>query len=259
MKDSMGDRMKGYENVWRHVLPEHMPTIIRIDGRAFHNLTRGLSKPSYVFEDIMNCTTIQLCREISTVKMAYVQSDEISLLLHPYETFETQSFFKNNIQKIASVSASIATRSFILEVIKRDLLKDLIKNGSVSEKNDFTIILGKIDKVSFDSRVFAVPECEVVNYFLWRQNDATRNSIAMHAQQMFSPNQLNGKNKNQQIEMMEKKGFHWNKISTNLKRGRCAIRSNDSGLFSVGWRIDNEIPIFKDEGREYISKYLVHP
>lgn len=247
MNDSMGDRMKGYENVWRHHLPEHMPTIIRIDGRAFHNLTRGLSKPSHVFEDIMNNVAIDLCKEISTTKIAYVQSDEISLLLHPYETFETQSWFKNNIQKIASISASIATRSFFMAVL------GLKFSSSKKPTEDETKIAARVSSLSFDSRVFVVPECEVVNYFLWRQNDATRNSIAMHAQERFSAKQLHKKNKNQQIEMMESKGFHWNKLPTNIKRGRCVVKKDS------GWVIDNEIPIFKDDGREYISKYLVHP
>ena len=44
-KDTLGDRMKGYENAYRFYLPRRMPVIIRIDGRAFHTFTRGLQKP----------------------------------------------------------------------------------------------------------------------------------------------------------------------------------------------------------------------
>jgi hypothetical protein len=112
-KDNLGDRMKSYENITRTYLPSRMPIIIRIDGKAFHTFTKGFKKP---FDDIlmraMEETAAALCRDIEGVKVAYTQSDEISLLITNNDTWETQPWFGNNLQKMVSVAASIATLAF---------------------------------------------------------------------------------------------------------------------------------------------------
>jgi len=43
-KDSLGDRMKGYENIERRHLTGRMPCLLRIDGKAFHSFTKGFKK-----------------------------------------------------------------------------------------------------------------------------------------------------------------------------------------------------------------------
>lgn len=43
--DSLGDRMKGYEDVSRNFLTRRVPAIIRLDGKAFHTFTKGMEKP----------------------------------------------------------------------------------------------------------------------------------------------------------------------------------------------------------------------
>lgn len=112
-KDSLGDRMKGYENISRIYLTRRTPIIIRIDGKAFHSFTRGFARP---FDDVliksMQDTAKYLCENIMGCKLAYTQSDEISLLLVDYEKIETQAWFDNNLQKIVSVAASMATMAF---------------------------------------------------------------------------------------------------------------------------------------------------
>ncbi len=99
MKDSLGDRMKLlYEAPFNHVLPGRLPTIIRLDGKAFHTFTKGMIKPfdeSLIY--FMEGLAAYLVESIQTCVMSYTQSDEISLLLHPYKKQETEPWFGGKI------------------------------------------------------------------------------------------------------------------------------------------------------------------
>lgn len=163
MQNDLSIRMKqNYENVFKHKLPERMPVIIRLDGRAFHTLTRGSEKPfDLSFINLMNETALYLCKEIQNVQIAYVQSDEISLLLHNYKRLNSQSWFDNEIQKMCSISAGLTTAKF-----NRDYSFNIIKNFLKNE--DETIDCDSIPLAQFDSRCFVIPEDEVCNYFIWR-------------------------------------------------------------------------------------------
>lgn len=200
MKDPIGDRMKShYENRTRYFLPRRTFTIIRLDGKAFHTFTNGLNRPfDESFTDWMTQTTQLLCKEIQGVKFGYVQSDEISLVLTDFDTITTDAWFDGNIQKIASVSASIATAWF----------------------NKFN----ETEKIAyFDSRVFTIPhEDEVINYFIWRQKDCIRNSISSVAQSMFSQKELHGKSTDAMISMIENEdGYaNWNEYDAGFRFGR---------------------------------------
>ena len=110
---ALDTRMKEYEYVSRTYLTRKIPVIIRIDGKAFHSFTKGMCRP---FDEILQKSMVEtckyLCQNIMGCKLAYTQSDEISLLLVDYETNESQAWFSNNIQKMASISASMATLAF---------------------------------------------------------------------------------------------------------------------------------------------------
>ena len=228
-RDSLGDRMKGYEDAFRYHLTGRMPLIIRIDGKAFHTLTRGLDKPfDQEFSEIMLRTAYVLCQELQGVKLAYWQSDEISLLLTDYDKLTSQAWFDKNLQKMVSVSASIATAAF---------------NDHFQHYSD------KIGR--FDSRVFTLPKEEVCNYFLWRQQDATRNSINSVGQSQFSHKKLHGLNTDQVQDLLFKeKGLNWNDLPTWQKRGACVI-IKEGGQ----WGVDNEIPVFSQD-RNYINQHV---
>lgn len=96
MKDSLGNRCKKYESSFRTFLPERMPVILRLDGKSFHSYTRGCKKP---FDEnlysCMNDTAIYLCENIQNAVLAYIQSDEISIVLNNYKTIQTSSWFDN--------------------------------------------------------------------------------------------------------------------------------------------------------------------
>lgn len=215
MKDDLGNRMKEfYENRTRIFLPRRTNTIIRVDGKAFHTFTRGMVRP---FDDDfigdMNNTAIYLCENIQGAKLAYVQSDEISIFMTDYDKLTTDAWFDGNIQKIVSVSSSFATKAFNLSRLERYIAK-----------SDLNILNPKL-YAEFDSRTFTIPDIkEVQNYFIWRQNDAVRNSISSCAQSLYSAKELKNKNTSQMQDMCFEKGLNWNDLSPSKKRGRIIMK-----------------------------------
>ena len=113
-KDALGDRMKEfYENRSKTYLTRRTPVIIRLDGKAFHSFTKGFKRPyDEIFHEAMNETLRYLCKNIQGCKIGYTQSDEISILLTDYATLETDAWFDYEVQKICSISASMATMAF---------------------------------------------------------------------------------------------------------------------------------------------------
>ena len=248
-KFSIGDRMKqNYEDVFKYRLPERMPVIIRLDGRAFHTLTKKADKPFDTnFISLMNATALYLCMNIDGCQLAYIQSDEISLLLHNYKRLNTQSWFNNEIQKMCSISAGLASSYFTTEynnLFNYEMV--FIKDGLKQPDNIY---------IQFDSRCFVLPEAEICNYFIWRQKDWERNSIQMLAQSLYSHKELHKKNNSELQEMCFQKGHNWNDLDISLKRGRCCIRKDNKIFPLYTWTIDNNIPIFTQD-RNYIEKYL---
>ena len=265
--DNLGDRMKTYENVTRTYLTRRTPVIIRIDGKAFHSFTKGFEKPfDSVLVEAMQQTMKYLCENIEGCVLGYTQSDEITLVLCDYKKLTSQAWFDNNIQKICSVSASMATMVFnryFEEIAQKwedtEFSKIPIEGVEVTDKaqeekwNKYSSAhnAALVKGAMFDSRVFNIPKEEVNNCLLWRQQDATRNSIQSVAQANFSHKQLEGKNCNEIQEMLwQEKGINWNDYPTHLKRGSCCVRStytleiDGKDMQRSKWVIDNEIPIF---------------
>ena len=227
MKDQLGDRMKDfYEDRTRYRLARRTNTIIRIDGKAFHTYTKGLKRPfdSGLMED-MNKTAEFLCQNIQGAKFAYVQSDEISILVTDYDDISTHAWFDANLQKMSSIAASLATAKFnqlrMLGFAKNNVDPMASLASSILDQ---TMSSGEIENFKlamFDARVFQIPyQEEVINYFIWRQQDATRNSISSVAQANFSDKELHGKKTNEMQDMlMLQKGINWNDFTPREKRG----------------------------------------
>lgn len=215
-KDALSIRQKEfYEIRTRSYLPRRTYTIIRLDGKSFKNYTRGLKKP---FDDelieAMDRTAFYLCQNIQGVKLAYVQSDEITIVLTDFDTLQTDAWFDGEIQKMVSVSASMATREFNRIRTCQQLIKGV---------DPMLILSGKL--AEFDSRVFTIPfKEEVLNNIIWRQRDCIRNSISAVAQSLYSHSELNGKNQSDMQEMCFQKGVNWNNFPDNQKRGRIIIK-----------------------------------
>ena len=275
-RTTLGDRMKNnYENITRYYLTRRIPVIIRIDGKAFHTFTRGFKKPfDDIFVKTMQETMKYLCENIQGCVLGYTQSDEISLVLTDYAELTTDAWFGNNLQKMCSVSASMATMAFtkyFVKNVKECERMALIGNVVLFEDDEkyINVLKKAIEKgAMFDSRVFTIPKEEVCNYLIWRQQDATRNSIQSVGQANFSQKELHGKSCNNiQDMLMLQKSINWNDYSTTLKRGSCCIKTDDSltEYNEVGnicgyikrskWVIDNEIPIFTQD-RNYVEKLI---
>ena len=262
-KDSLGDRMKeNYENRAKTYLTRRMPVIIRLDGKAFHTFTKGLKKPyDEIFHNAMNATMKYLCENIQGCKLGYTQSDEITLLLTDYDTLETDAWFDNNVQKICSVSASMATLAFNqnFAFYYYEFQEDLYEAWNVSDEETkyCDTLRTKLYSAMFDSRCFNIPVEEVTNCFIWRQQDATRNAIQMLGRCNFSHKELHGKSCNDiQDMLMTQKGINFNDMPTEFKRGVCCVKeeySIDESSVRTHWVIDKEIPIFAQD-RNYVEK-----
>ena len=106
----------------------------------------------------------------------------------------------------------------------------------------------------FDARIFNIPFEEVTNYFVWRQQDATRNSIQMLGQSYFSHKELHGKNvSNIQDMLMDQHGVNWNDVDTRFKRGQCVTSNFEDERLT--FRIDTEVPVFTQD-RDFIESHL---
>lgn len=271
-RDDLGNRMKTfYEEIPKTRLMRRCPVIFRLDGRSFHTFTRGFKRP---FDDVliktMQETAKYLCENIQGCQLAYTESDEISLLQIDYQRFETSAWFDYEIQKMCSISASMATMAF--NQIFRDMVGELHIKGSLEEEYSCILYKAAQNGAMFDARVFNIPREEVTNYFYWRQLDASRNSIQMVGQANFSHKELQYKSCNDiQDMLMTQKGINWNDFSTYQKRGSCVVRNKvvlesddvtekcmlrDPKQGENNWIIDKDIPIFKGEGRQYIEQFV---
>lgn len=254
-RDSLGDRMKGnYENRSKTYLVRRMPVIIRLDGKAFHTFTRGFDKP---FDDVMmqtmQQTTLKLCQEIQGCVFGYTQSDEITLVLVDYNDINTDAWFDYSVQKMCSVAASMCTLYF--NKIFAEMVDVFIANSDVTpEEEKLERVYNKaIEKgAMFDARVFNIPVEEVTNCVLWRQQDATRNSISSLAQSKFSHKELQGKSSSQMQDMlMEKFGINWNNLTIPEKRGTAVYKRTIDDV--TEWVVDYQMPILKGEDRDYVE------
>ena len=202
MNDSLGTRLKErFEDRARYYLPRRAFAVIRIDGKCFHTFARDCARPfDQPLIEAIDLTAEALCKHIAGAVLAYTQSDEISVLLCDFLKRDTTAWLDYNVQKIASVSASIATAAF---------------NSVYQHPAD-----NRIDSAVFDARVFSIPDpVEVVNYFIWRQKDAERNSLNMVAQALYSHKALQGKQRADLHELLHKKGVNWNNCTAREKRG----------------------------------------
>ncbi len=192
-KDPMGDRMKRYEAATKLLLPRRTYTILRLDGRAFHTITRNLDRPFDArFSRWMIKLTKDLCAEVSGSVFAYTQSDEISILMQDFASTETEPWFGGEVQKIVSVAASYAGDVF------------------------------PVHGAHFDARVFTIPEpVEVANYFIWRQRDSDRNAVLAYAQYLFGAKSIQGINTGELEKMILAKGIE---IPTIYRHGTIVDR-----------------------------------
>jgi len=241
-QDSLGDRMKQYEAVSQTHLMRRTPVIIRLDGKAFHTYSRQFKETnksgaipfSDTLSHLMTTAAEALVAHIQNCEFAYTQSDEISLILKDWNTLETQPWYGNNVQKLVSVAASIATASFNYEYTRLTL--------GINLPQAFAM---------FDARAYNLPTNEVTNYMIWRQQDAMRNSIQMIGHANFSQRAMTGVSNVQVKKMLAEctPPIVWDELPTWMQRGICVRRLPD------GITVDRSPPVFT-ENRTYIQQHV---
>jgi tRNA(His) 5'-end guanylyltransferase len=206
-----------------------------------------------------------LAKNIQGCVFAYQQSDEITLLLIDYQTFETDAWFDYEVQKMCSIAASMATvafNRFFIEEVEKYCSNEYLNCSGFNDVNQIYSLeeLRAADPVlyayntaiekgaMFDARCFNIPKEEACNLIYWRQLDATRNSIQMVGQANFSHSELQGKSCNMIQDMLhEQRGINWNDYPTRWKRGVAWTRHGG---------IDYDMPILKESGREYVETVI---
>ena len=252
--DDLGNRMKTYyEAVPKHRLIRRMPVAIRIDGKAFHTFTRGFQKPfDEVLGNAMVRTMEYLAKNIQGCVFAYQQSDEITLILIDYQTFETSAWFDYEVQKLCSIAASMATMAF--NKFFAEEVQDYIDGIDPIFITDPEIKLidtyqRAIEKgAMFDARCFNIPKEEATNLVYWRQVDAQRNSVQMIGQANYSHSYLQDKTCAEIKELLQHDfGINWDGLPARWKHG-CAW-TKESGL-------DYNMPLLKGENRKYLDDLI---
>lgn len=214
-KDSLGDRMKkNYEDRFRFELLRRTPCVIRLDGKAFHTFTRAFNRPfDERLSDAMNYAAEQLAVQVQGFKLAYLQSDECSILLTDYDQIETNAWFDYNKSKMETISSSIFTAYF---------------NKKLAELTIKKIKMAGHELAFFDARSFSIPREDVANYFLWRAKDWERNSLSMYCRSFFSAKQLHGKDRKAQHDMLHAQGKNWTTdLSSRWRNGTWLINTEN--------------------------------
>lgn len=272
VNDIIGDRLKEfYENTSKTRLIRRTPVALRIDGCHFHTFTRGFQKPfDEVLMKTMQDTMEYLCENIQGCVFGYTQSDEITLILVDYKKLTSCAWFDNQVQKICSVSASMATMAFN-KFFEKNVAWFKIQNkltgiddADTDEWNAYIKYIQAIDDgATFDSRCFNIPKEEVANLIYWRQKDASKNSVQMLARNYFSDKELHGLSCSQMQDLlMNNYNVNWNNLETYKKRGSACVKINEAEIINgqtitrSKWTIDLDMPIIAGENRKYVEKFV---
>lgn len=270
-------RMKTYENVPKNKLMRRCPVAIRLDGCHFKSFTKGFDKPfDNVFMKSMQETMKYLCENVQGCVMGYAQSDEITLILVDYEHFNSEAWFDNEVEKICSVTAGMA--SMVFNRIFYENAEEFINENGYPHvqmlKNEKLINAYKRAQKQgayFDARCFNIPKEEVANLIYWRQCYGRRNAIQAAGCAYFSNEELLNKNGDEIIKMLKEKGIEWSAYSNDAVWGSCCVRNNRPGIMPDGrrvhymydknkrakaWIIDHHIPVFIGDGRLYINAFV---
>lgn len=278
--------MKAYEAVTDIKLPQRLPIIVRLDGNSFHNFTKlaMFERPfSKSMSELMIGTAIDVLQYCSGSVFAYTQSDEISILLRNNQTIRTQPFLANRVEKLISLITSNCTVSFYKQFQEWNHNQhiEIIANMVDDERDRY--VKRKELRPTFDCRVFVLPGEEVVNYFIWRQQDAYKNCVSAIAESHLSSKydktqarkMLLGQTTDQRKKILQQHGYDIDiRVERRYKNG-VAIRktqiTKQLGEIILGripdhvdveeevtrsvWAADYKTPIFTED-RDYIGGLL---
>ncbi len=212
--EAMGDRQKAFEKrrTDERLMPG-LPVIVRLDGRAFHTFTRGLARP---YDERLSRAMAETAKYMvaeTHANMGYTQSDEITLGFANTDPTKPM-LFDGKVSKLLSVLAAMATAKFNDEIRTR-----------IPEKAKLLPL--------FDARVYELPTMALaVESFVWREADATRNSLTMAAHAYYSHKELHRAGFALKHDMLHAKGVNWADYPAFFKRGTFVRRETVERLLT---------------------------
>lgn len=268
---NLEDKCLYYRGLSDYKLLPNSYAIIFLDGRSFSHMVKNkFLKP---FDDnfirMMNETAEYVCKNVQGCKFAFVQSDEISLVLTDFDTPTTDAFFSNRLCKMQSIIASLATAKFnqLMASYHFDKMWDEGYAPDLSVDN----ICNEIEELplyQFDCKCWNVPTYnDVFAWILYRQNDCVKNSKQQTAQTCIPHKELLGKNTDEQIALLkETKGIDWNLFPNDRKYGRfiwkeeVQLVSDDGYQYTRHmWKTHDGYPLNDDNNREIFHSMNIIP
>lgn len=262
----LGDRMKNYEKSYRTFLPKNKFVILRFDGKNFSSYTKNLKKP---FDErliqAMNAAAIALCKNVQGSIFAYTQSDEITLLVTDLSSEKADYWFNGRIDKILSVGATIVTNAFnskMMELFSQEILNNIPER--FKGRSAIAYYIGKMQEFKsacFDARIALITEdkLEVLNNFLWRQQDWRRNSVSMASRSFMGHKQCLKKNTKELKEILKKTyNYSWDDLPQYLKDGTLIFKEyyevgeGDSKTIRSKW-METPAEDFVDSREKYLE------
>lgn len=242
------DRIEGYISATDYKLLNKLPVIININGRGFLKTTSLLDKPfCEKFSECMLSTALRLCNDIDGAIFAYQHNDEITIISRNDQNMDTNPWFDNKIQKLCSVTASLATSHFY----------ECYNKLNLSFLND----------PLFTSQIFAVPTySEAVNTILYKQHSNFYTSVqyACYYELMkkYEKNNIkemiSGLSVDDKINLLfEECNINFNDYPKIFKRGAAIYKAPNviNGNIKNKWIINEDLPIF-NKNQAFISNIL---
>lgn len=241
MSGKLKDRIDAYQSAADYRLLPRLPLIIVINGRAFSKLTQLLDKPYCPkFSECVLSTTLRLCTEVEGALFGYQYSDEIVLVLRNDQHPDTTPWYDNRLQKICSITSSIATTHF---------------NDCATSLN-----LNLAGDPLFTSQVFAVPNIgEAINTVVYKQQYNFHNSIQLacfyelikkHDKNAIKE-MLTGLSVDEKIDLLNQEcQIDFNQYPAPFRRGTACYKVPKllDGVTKHKWFLNPEPPIFtKDQ------------
>lgn len=222
--DSLEKKCRYYQELANYKLMPNSYVIFHLDGRSFSNFCKRFEKPyDERFMSMMNETAKYLMEEISNVKFAYVQSDEITLIYSDIkEEYTADMWFGNRLCKMCSIASSLATSKFM------SLMYIAAAAKTVSSTDDIVSVCKNIPLIQFDCKVWNVPSVnDAMAWLLYRQIDCIRNSKQMLGHTYLSHSEMLNKSSDEIIKLVaDKKNIDWNRFNDGAKFGRFIYKAS---------------------------------
>jgi len=245
---SLKDRISSYEDAYNYSIIQKLPIVVKLNGRSFSKLTSLLNKPFDIqFLNVMQDVCIKVAMDAEGCVFAYSFNDEIILILKNDQSIRTMPWYDNNIQKIASVTSSLASIQFF----------------SSAQKYNLNILGAPV----FTSQVFAVPNItEAVNVLIAKQQQSIQSCISFacfyetikeYDDISLARSTLTQKTIDEKIELLQDLNVDYNSLNPEFKKGFACYKVPKvfDNEIKKKWIINNDIPTFSNN-HEFITNIL---